>query len=238
MTTSTSESAEPRDPYADVGRNDPCPCGSGRKFKKCCMKTRQAQEAAGSQSTRHVGEFIGPKTLPVEIVKLLRLIRRDNLFSLYHQIFHDQGPMYERYPSFEVLVEAINSGDERLVAEPRADFRAMRIDRPDIHILLNRTWKDPGQEKLLVDVVTLRPNEIDADGKPREVERRGWRVWDIQRFSLSKAGRDDHDVSFGDLELPWKPASADNDPRLRQRDAEPAAAQTQEDEEAQQPEEG
>ncbi len=21
---------------ADVGRNDPCPCGSGRKYKKCC----------------------------------------------------------------------------------------------------------------------------------------------------------------------------------------------------------
>ena len=21
----------------DVGRNDPCPCGSGRKFKKCCV---------------------------------------------------------------------------------------------------------------------------------------------------------------------------------------------------------
>jgi SEC-C motif domain protein len=19
-----------------IGRNDPCPCGSGRKFKKCC----------------------------------------------------------------------------------------------------------------------------------------------------------------------------------------------------------
>jgi preprotein translocase subunit SecA len=23
------------DPYADVGRNDPCPCGSGKKYKKC-----------------------------------------------------------------------------------------------------------------------------------------------------------------------------------------------------------
>jgi preprotein translocase subunit SecA len=22
-------------PYAGVGRNDPCPCGSGKKFKKC-----------------------------------------------------------------------------------------------------------------------------------------------------------------------------------------------------------
>ena len=23
--------------YRNVGRNDPCPCGSGRKFKKCCL---------------------------------------------------------------------------------------------------------------------------------------------------------------------------------------------------------
>jgi hypothetical protein len=23
--------------YTDVNRNDPCPCGSGKKFKKCCM---------------------------------------------------------------------------------------------------------------------------------------------------------------------------------------------------------
>jgi preprotein translocase subunit SecA len=23
------------DEFAEVGRNDPCPCGSGKKFKKC-----------------------------------------------------------------------------------------------------------------------------------------------------------------------------------------------------------
>ncbi len=23
------------DPFADVGRNDPCPCGSGKKYQKC-----------------------------------------------------------------------------------------------------------------------------------------------------------------------------------------------------------
>jgi len=23
-------------PHADIGRNDPCPCGSGKKYKKCC----------------------------------------------------------------------------------------------------------------------------------------------------------------------------------------------------------
>jgi len=26
-------------PFKGVGRNDPCPCGSGKKFKKCCLVT-------------------------------------------------------------------------------------------------------------------------------------------------------------------------------------------------------
>ena len=25
---------------AKVGRNDPCPCGSGKKYKECCGKGR------------------------------------------------------------------------------------------------------------------------------------------------------------------------------------------------------
>jgi uncharacterized protein YecA (UPF0149 family) len=24
-------------PFKGVGRNDPCPCGSGKKFKRCCL---------------------------------------------------------------------------------------------------------------------------------------------------------------------------------------------------------
>ena len=26
-----------RNPYRHVGRNDPCPCGSGKKYKRCCL---------------------------------------------------------------------------------------------------------------------------------------------------------------------------------------------------------
>jgi hypothetical protein len=26
-----------RNPFRNIGRNDPCPCGSGKKFKKCCI---------------------------------------------------------------------------------------------------------------------------------------------------------------------------------------------------------
>jgi uncharacterized protein len=37
------EPEEPiHNPLRDVGRNDPCPCGSGKKFKKCCLGKEDA----------------------------------------------------------------------------------------------------------------------------------------------------------------------------------------------------
>lgn len=29
-----------------AGRNDPCPCGSGKKNKRCCLPVQEAAEAA------------------------------------------------------------------------------------------------------------------------------------------------------------------------------------------------
>jgi tetratricopeptide (TPR) repeat protein len=31
---------------AKVGRNDPCPCGSGKKYKRCCLEKDEAAERA------------------------------------------------------------------------------------------------------------------------------------------------------------------------------------------------
>lgn len=36
------------------GRNDPCPCGSGKKYKQCCLKTEQAQP----DDEFHEGDFL------------------------------------------------------------------------------------------------------------------------------------------------------------------------------------
>lgn len=27
----------------EINRNDPCPCGSGKKYKKCCLETKSGQ---------------------------------------------------------------------------------------------------------------------------------------------------------------------------------------------------
>ena len=39
---------------ANVGRNDPCPCGSGKKFKKCCANAEAEQR---SPEARRALEF-------------------------------------------------------------------------------------------------------------------------------------------------------------------------------------
>ena len=41
--------AAPRMPPAKTGRpgrNDPCPCGSGRKYKQCCLEQDEAKDRA------------------------------------------------------------------------------------------------------------------------------------------------------------------------------------------------
>ncbi|ADH85752.1 SEC-C metal-binding domain-containing protein [Desulfurivibrio alkaliphilus] len=45
---------------AKIGRNDPCPCGSGKKFKKCCLEKQRLAgrtPAAASQPPSLTGEI-------------------------------------------------------------------------------------------------------------------------------------------------------------------------------------
>src|SRR5215211_2185266 len=51
-----------------VGRNAPCPCGSGLKYKKCCLSkaapagfTRQDREAAWAKLERFIERELGPE---------------------------------------------------------------------------------------------------------------------------------------------------------------------------------
>jgi len=49
---------------AKIGRNDPCPCGSGRKYKRCCLAQQSAsytfwaqQRNASDELTRDMLRF-------------------------------------------------------------------------------------------------------------------------------------------------------------------------------------
>ena len=38
-----------------VGRNEPCPCGSGKKYKRCCLAEHEAARGAGRVPGRRDG---------------------------------------------------------------------------------------------------------------------------------------------------------------------------------------
>ena len=51
-------------PASPVGRNDPCPCGSGRKYKNCCMK-----RGPGPPAPPGSGGQASPPTDPAELMR-------------------------------------------------------------------------------------------------------------------------------------------------------------------------
>jgi tetratricopeptide (TPR) repeat protein len=46
---------------AKVGRNDPCPCGSGKKYKRCCLEKDEAAARALAAARPAVAEEIADK---------------------------------------------------------------------------------------------------------------------------------------------------------------------------------
>jgi hypothetical protein len=51
----------------NAGRNDPCPCGSGRKYKHCCLGK---EEPSGTEGYSHPGPL--PRNLPPEALSHAR----------------------------------------------------------------------------------------------------------------------------------------------------------------------
>jgi len=41
-----------------IGRNDPCPCGSGRKYKVCCLAKDQLRELEAAIITERRSENV------------------------------------------------------------------------------------------------------------------------------------------------------------------------------------
>ncbi|MBM4060179.1 MAG: tetratricopeptide repeat protein [Planctomycetes bacterium] len=74
-------------PRVSTGRNDPCPCGSGRKYKKCCLS------AAEAEAPRVVPAPAGPS--PAECQQLGALLNSGQLVALEGRA----QAMLARYPA-------------------------------------------------------------------------------------------------------------------------------------------
>ena len=87
-----------------TGRNDPCPCGSGKKYKKCCLRKDKKAEARQAQNALALpSQEILPDDLGLESFEE----RDPNIFPLPVIKEEDPDPLMERKNAFwEQFMEA------------------------------------------------------------------------------------------------------------------------------------
>jgi SEC-C motif-containing protein len=69
-----------------TGRNDPCPCGSGKKYKKCCL-AEQTPESPSAGLT------------PAELVEARRQAFAKGDFGFIYDSYHPQSPFRGHFPN-------------------------------------------------------------------------------------------------------------------------------------------
>ena len=111
---------------AKIGRNDPCACGSGKKYKKCCMARdeaaalaeRPAQLAAGPGRQPSLANYFQQQDEPDELTEasnaVVDMVQAGDLDAA-KQAAHD---LLARFPD-------VHDGYDRLgmVCEARGDHR-------------------------------------------------------------------------------------------------------------------
>jgi len=106
-----------------IGRNDTCPCGSGKKYKKCCLNNHQKSSQSGSGYTDDITVFI---ELSNSINDLLE--RRDfkKAQAVCRQLLNEYPEQIEGISRFAQVYEAM--GDRVKAAEyyrKSAEFAAV-----------------------------------------------------------------------------------------------------------------
>ena len=61
---SSSAATDRKLPRQQVGRNEPCPCGNGKKFKKCCGAVEPPEKATGGRLVETLDQLLEPRVAP------------------------------------------------------------------------------------------------------------------------------------------------------------------------------
>lgn len=123
-----------------VGRNDPCPCGSGKKYKQCCMLKEQESVSSAKYTASGKRKFkakvikMGDQSLSVfnrsatmpqevstsETLEKLKFKNTDTDF----RVKEEEGPVFERgeEPSKEA------SSEEKKTKKPDEFFKETSED--------------------------------------------------------------------------------------------------------------
>jgi tetratricopeptide (TPR) repeat protein len=132
---------------AKIGRNDPCPCGSGKKYKKCCLPLHEESRAKERETAALTAGSIDLDELSNSVVDLIEAGRLEEAEAACRELltrFPDQIDGMERLAA---VYEA--RGEKKLAAEyyrKAAEFAK----------------GSPGFDQELIDWYSSKAKELDA----------------------------------------------------------------------------
>ena len=166
-------------------RNDPCPCGSGRKYKQCCMKRDKAR-AQLNRSSRSIEDLVKPDTIPYFFWKKWNEARARGELALLYAMTALEGPYRSQFADEEAFCSW--SQNHRLPLGDDWQLQQIKVDEKKAYILGTRGLKD--NRRRYVDL-----NLMHLVKTPE-----GWRVFDFKEQQLLR-GEDAVEVSFGLFEV-------------------------------------
>lgn len=137
------------------GRNDPCPCGSGKKYKQCCQNTAQTQQQSLQRITSHS-------------MRMALAHFQAGRFPQAEAICHQLLRASPEYPDSLHLLGAIALNDARIEESIRWISQAISIqpNNPEYHSNLGLALQFQGKleaaEEQFRKAVALAPSYANA----------------------------------------------------------------------------
>jgi hypothetical protein len=159
--------------FSNVRRNDPCPCGSGQKFKKCCFR-KQLIHAETERETVSLDKFIDGEQDAYLWFKGVRQIVNRRDWKLLYETFAEDSAVKERFPTTESFIGVARDSSDNAPLGGDVELRRFRLLGDTMWVMVARGLEDRRARAAQFEVVGARKSET------------GFLITDFQRIEVEK----------------------------------------------------
>jgi tetratricopeptide (TPR) repeat protein len=129
---------------AKIGRNTPCPCGSGKKYKKCCMLSQNGAIQPNPQPAKFIPVYTELDQLSNSVMDLIKEDKLDEAEAVSKTLLNEYP---DQIDGFERLGQVYEAREKKQVAadyyQKAADFAKTMpgFDQESVEYYLSKVKK-------------------------------------------------------------------------------------------------
>ena len=129
---------------AKIGRNTPCPCGSGKKHKRCCLLLQKGATQPKSQPTKFIPVYTELDQLSNSVMDLIKQNKLDEAEVVSKRLLNEYPDQIDGFERLGQVYEA--RGKCQIAAvyyQKAADFakKMPGFDQQSVEIYLSKVKK-------------------------------------------------------------------------------------------------